>query len=126
MEITGKVILDLGERRGTSKAGKEWNTHEYVLETPDAFPRKVHFEFFGDRADNFHLEVGQTVLLRYDIDSREWNGKWFTSIRGISAEVLQPTAAGTPQGGMSAGAPVPPPVSPAPIPPANDSEDLPF
>lgn len=86
MEITGKIILALPEQSGVSKAGNSWKKKEYVLETLDTYPRKVHFDFFGEKADQFPLSVGQTVKLSFDIESREYNGRWFTSIRGWKAE----------------------------------------
>lgn len=86
MEITGKIILALPEQSGVSKAGNSWKKKEYVLETLDTYPKKVHFDFFGERADQFPLSVGQTVKLSFDIESREYNGRWFTSIRGWKAE----------------------------------------
>lgn len=45
MEIKGKIILALPEVTGTSKAGNPWKKKEYVLETQESFPRKVHFDF---------------------------------------------------------------------------------
>ncbi|MGN0219694.1 MAG: DUF3127 domain-containing protein [Muribaculaceae bacterium] len=86
MEITGKIILALPEQSGVSKAGNSWKKKEYVLETLDTYPKKVHFDFFGEKADQFPLSVGQTVKLSFDIESREYNGRWFTSIRGWKAE----------------------------------------
>lgn len=89
MEITGKIILALDPVSGTSKNGNPWKKREYVLETQESFPRKIFFDFFGDRADQFPLQPGQNVKLSFDIESREYNGKWFTSIRGWKAEVLE-------------------------------------
>lgn len=86
MEITGKITLALPEQSGVSKAGNSWKKKEYVLETLDTYPKKVHFDFFGEKADQFPLSVGQTVKLSFDIESREYNGRWFTSIRGWKAE----------------------------------------
>lgn len=86
MEITGKIILALPEMSGTSKAGNAWKKREYVLETLENYPRKVHFDFFGERADQYPLNVGDSVKLSFDIESREYNGRWYTSIRGWKAE----------------------------------------
>ncbi|WP_289686228.1 DUF3127 domain-containing protein, partial [Paramuribaculum intestinale] len=82
MELKGKIILDLGAVSGTSKAGNNWKKHEYVLETQETYPKKVHFDFFGDNADRYQLNVGDDVTLSFDIESREYNGRWYTSIRG--------------------------------------------
>ena len=84
MEIKGKVILALPEQSGVSNAsGKAWKKKEYVLETQDNFPKKVHFDFFGDRADQYPLNPGDDITLFFDIESREYNGRWYTSIRGL-------------------------------------------
>ena len=120
MEITGRIIFDLPEQNGTSKAGNAWRKKEYVLETEDTYPKKVHFDFFGDRVEQFPLEVGQRIKLSFDIESREYNGRWYTSIRGWKAETAgqQPMQQPMAQG---------PDFPPAPIAPDGGSDsDLPF
>lgn len=96
MEIQGKIIHNLGEQSGVSKAGNSWKKHEYVLETQESFPKQIHFDFFGERADQYPLNVGDVIKLSFDIESREYNGRWYTSIRGWKAEKADGTAtAGT-------------------------------
>ena len=126
MDVQGKIIQVLGERSGTSRAGNPWKVKEYVLETLDQFPRKIAFDFFGDKADQYPLNIGDEITLYFDIESREYQGRWFTSIRGWKAEPR--TDAGAP-----AGAPVPPAVgygapgpAPAPAPASDPKDDLPF
>lgn len=124
MEVEGKVIQFIGERTGVSKAGNPWKVKEYVLETKDNFPRKIAFDFFGDKADQYPLNVGDEIVLSFDIESREYQGRWFTSIRGWKSEPAtgaQATAPGAPQYGATAA-----PAASAPIPPAVGNEDLPF
>ena len=134
MEIIGKIILKLPLQTGVSKAGNNWSKQEYVLETQENFPKKVHFDFFGDRATQYDLQEGQMVKLSFDIESREYNGRWYTSIRGWKAEPVDaqaPVYAGAPAVG---GAPVQPAAAPAaPAAPAPDfmnespnADDLPF
>ncbi|MDE6049256.1 MAG: DUF3127 domain-containing protein [Paramuribaculum sp.] len=122
MEIKGKVILALPEQSGVSNAsGKAWKKKEYVLETQDNFPKKVHFDFFGDRADQYPLNPGDDITLFFDIESREYNGRWYTSIRGWKAEKngAAPATAGTSD--------IPPMDNVPPPPPAPaDNDDLPF
>lgn len=128
MEIEGKIIYNLGETSGTSKAGRAWKKHEYVLETQDTYPRKVYFDFFGERADQYPLEVGDVVRLSFDIDSREYNGRWYTSISGWKAEKVTPGAT-QPAATPAAAAPATPVVPPAPAAPdfgSDDTDDLPF
>lgn len=86
MEVTGKIIVALPEVSGTSKAGNAWKKREYVLETQETYPRKVFFNFFGDRVDQFPLNVGDLVTVSFDIESREFNGRWYTDIRAWKAE----------------------------------------
>ena len=130
MEVVGKIILKLPLQSGVSQAGNNWKKQEYVLETEDSYPKKVHFDFFGDKADQFPLNVGDRVRLSFDIESREYNGRWYTSIRGWKAQAAAAAAAAeVPQQGPAvaaatpAGAPVPPP--PAFNTP-EASDDLPF
>ena len=130
MEVVGKIILKLPLQSGVSQAGNNWKKQEYVLETEDSYPKKVHFDFFGDKADQFPLNVGDRIRLSFDIESREYNGRWYTSIRGWKAESAAAAAAAEgPQQGPAvaaaapAGAPVPPP--PAFNTP-EASDDLPF
>ena len=122
MEVEGKVILDLGERSGTSKAGNPWHTREYVLETVgENFPRKIAFDLFADKADQYPVAVGDQIKLSFDIESREYQGRWFTSIRGWKVEKNVGTAAAA-----AAPAPVVGAVPPPPMVEPGNSEDLPF
>lgn len=138
MEVIGKIIVDLGEQSGQSKAGNLWKKHEYVLETAETYPRKIHFDFFGDRADQFKLQLGQNIRLSFDIESREYNGRWYTSIKGWKAEDADAqaaapvgygapaTAATAPAAPAAAATTAPGAVPPPPIPNASTEEDLPF
>ena len=50
MDISGKIIQKLPLQSGESKTtGKPWQVQAYVLETQEQFPRKVHFEIFGEQ-----------------------------------------------------------------------------
>ena len=86
MEIKGKIIQVLPLQSGTSKVGNPWKKQEYVLETQDQYPRKVKFDFFGDRVDQFPLAIGDTVTVSFDLESREFNGRWYTDVRAWKAE----------------------------------------
>lgn len=130
MEVKGKIIQKFDLQSGTSKAGNPWKKQNYLLETLDSFPRKIYFDFFGDRADQFPLNVGDMITLSFDIDCREYQGRYYTDIRGWKAEKIdENTTAPT--------APAPvndaPPAAEAPAPPAPDmnfeqsqEDDLPF
>ena len=87
MEITGKIIAVMPEVSGVSSRGNAWKKREYVLEnTEGQFARKVAFTCFGDNADRIQLELGQEVKIYFDIESRAFNGRWYTDIRAWRAE----------------------------------------
>ena len=143
MELIGKIVQVLPLRTGTSKAGNPWQVQEYILETLGTqYPRKVCFELFGDNVNKFPLQVGQEVTVSIDVESREFNGRWYTSVRawnvvqgiqlpGVAApapaayNAPQPSAPGAP---VASGVPAPPaPAAPAaPAGSVGAADDLPF
>ncbi|GAD05227.1 hypothetical protein HQ45_07925 [Porphyromonas crevioricanis] len=140
MEIKGKVIAVLPLMSGKGQAsGKEWSKQEYVIETVDSeYPKKICFNLWGDRIKQFNIQMGELITVQVDIESREYNGRWYTDVRawrvdrGISNE--QPYAA-APVAGYAA--PMPSPAtqiagaeqvqSPTSLPDSSDmGSDLPF
>lgn len=88
MEIQGKIIVALPEKTGSSDRG-EWKVQEFVLETFESFPKKMVFSVFGaDRLARFNIQVGQTVNVSFDIDAREYNNRWFNSIRAFDVRQI--------------------------------------
>ena len=82
MEVTGKIIQVLPPQDGVGRNGNPWKLQAYVLETLDSFPKKVHFEVFGEeRIASNPCNVGEIVTVSFDIESREFNSRWYTSIR---------------------------------------------
>lgn len=126
MEVEGKIILALPEQSGVSRAGNNWKKREYVLETHETYPKKVFFVLFGDRADQYPLNVGDEIRLSFDINSREYNGRWFTSIDGWKVEpAAAPAAPGAPAA-PAYGAPAPIAAAPMPDLTPEPNDDLPF
>lgn len=123
MEITGKIIAVLPERGGISKTGNEWKMQEYVIETHEQYPRKVCFNVFGsDKIAQFNIQAGEELVVSFDINAREYNGRWFNDIRAWRVE----------RGAAPAGTPADVPAFDAPKAPIqdfsaeNDPNDLPF
>ena len=122
MEITGKIIAVLPERGGIAKTGNEWKMQEYVLETHEQYPKKLCFNVFGaDKIAQFNIQAGDELTVSFDINAREYNGRWYNDIRAWRVE----------RGAAPAPADVPvidapkvevPDFSKA----ANDPDDLPF
>lgn len=132
MEISGKIIQVLDLQQGTSKAGNAWKKQEYVLETQDMYPKKVKFDFFGDRVDQYKLAIGDEVTVSFDLESREFNGRWYTDVRAWKAEkagaaTVAPMSSAEPQAPYASVAPAAPMATPVFDAPAGDeSDDLPF
>ena len=127
MEVTGKIIVALPEMSGTSRSGNAWKKREYVLETQDTYPKKIHFDFFGERADQFPLNIGDVIKLSFDIESREYNGRWYTSIRGWKSEpAAMPGVAGAPAAAAAPAYPGAAPAFPEPAAPAAPAYGSPF
>ena len=135
MDLTGKVIAIMEARGGVSaRTGNPWMTQEYVIEVPGQYPRKMLFNIFGeDRIKQFNIQPGEEITVQFDIDAREYNGRWFNDIRaynilrGQAAATIPAATPFTPQQGVSADA------SAAPFPPVQEpasgesaADDLPF
>lgn len=103
MEITGKAIAALQPRKGISKrTGEEWITREYVIETQEQYPKKMVFEVFGrDNIEKFNIRKDDIITVHFDIDAREWQGRWFNQIRAWKVE-------------HASSVPVPPTTTPTP------------
>ena len=77
----------LPERGGISKTGNEWKTQEYVLETHEQYPRKICFNVFGaDKIAQFNIQAGDEMTVSFDINAREYNGRWYNDIRAWKVE----------------------------------------
>lgn len=125
MNISGKVVQVLPIQTGTSKAGNPWQKQEFILEQGGQYPRKVCVCLFGDNVAKFPLQVGQSVTASIDIDSREFNGRWYTEIKAWSiTQTGAQQAAPAPQ--QVATAPAAAPAQPQPAPQAGAADDLPF
>ena len=129
MDIQGKVIAALPEKTGVSAKG-EWKVQEYVIETHEAYPHKMVFSVFGaDRIARFNVQVGQEVMVSFDIDAHEYQGRWFNSIRAYDVRQVDPAQFGAPAGfpPQQTASAAPAGFPPAQEAPAEDSsDDLPF
>lgn len=134
MEFTGRIIKALEPRSGVSaRTGNPWKMQDFVIEeTMGQFPKRMVFNVFGeDNLNRFNIQEGQELTISFDVNAREYNGRWFNDIRAwnvVPAAAAQPVAAAQPA------APFPPadqpaaqPAAPTPFEAAPDeSSDLPF
>lgn len=82
MNIVGKVIKILDARTGVSqRTGNEWYIREFVIETKEQYPTKLCIQVSGkDKWEQWNVQVGNKYDVSFNISSREWNEKWFTSV----------------------------------------------
>lgn len=98
LEITGKLISKLPMQSGTSaRTGSSWQKQEFVIETGDQFPKKICANLWGDKADQLNqYNIGDLVKVSFDLESREFNGKWYTDVKAWKLEHPQVVAPGMP------------------------------
>lgn len=115
MDVTGKVIRILPLVTGEGKNGT-WKKQEFVIETAAQFPKKICFSIWGDKVDQFNIKENEQLNVSFDLESREYNGRWFTEARVWKiAKENQPVDQEPPQEAYSD------------FPPATDvKDDLPF
>ncbi|MBR4388801.1 MAG: DUF3127 domain-containing protein [Prevotella sp.] len=117
MDLQGKIIQILPERSGSSARG-EWKVGEFVMETIEQFPKRMVFSVWGaDRLSRFNIQQGQDVHVFFDINAREYNGKWYNSVQAYDVRPFDPTL-GTPPVQGAETQPFPP-ASPAPAAPTS-------
>lgn len=98
MELAGKVIAILEAKGGVSKTtGNPWKTQDYVIETVEQFPHRMVFNVFGeDKINQFNIQMGEEITVSFDINAREFNGRWYNDIRAWKIERgLAPAATAT-------------------------------
>ncbi|TXC85247.1 DUF3127 domain-containing protein [Luteibaculum oceani] len=124
MEISGKVVELLDEKRGSGRNG-EWRKLDFILETQDQYPKKVCISVWGDKIDQYALNVGDQINAGINLESREFNGRWYTDVRAWKVDKMGAGDTGS-QGESQI--PTPPMEAPAAGMPQedNDANDLPF
>ena len=80
MDISGKLLQLLPAQEGQGKNGP-WKKQEFILETGDTYPKKVCIAVWGDKIDLKSLKPGDAIDVSFDVESREFNGKWYTDVK---------------------------------------------
>lgn len=101
MEITGKVIQMLPLQSGEGKNGR-WQKQEFILEVPGQFAKKVCFSLWGDKVNQNPLKVGDEIAVSFDLESREYNNRWYTEAKAWKiAQQSAPANPAKPAGNVS-------------------------
>ena len=123
MEFEGTVYKIMPVTKGTSARG-EWQRQDVVFDANEgSFTRKICVTFFNKPDEVAKLREGAAYTVSVNIESREYNGRWYTDVR---AWRIQPKTTQAPEI-----PPMPdmPPIAEEPSyasTPASEVDDLPF
>jgi hypothetical protein len=96
MEVTGTIIRILPLQTGQGKNG-EWRKQEFILETASQYPKKICMNAWGDKIDQFSLKEGEQVIASIELESREFNNRWYTDVRAWRIQKQSETTGAEPQ-----------------------------
>ena len=89
MEITAKLVSHLQGKNGETSKGK-WFKDEVIFETLETYPKTVRVTFFGKEPNKIMaVSAGSEVKLFLNLESREYNGKWYDEIKAWKFEVTK-------------------------------------
>lgn len=86
MELTAKLIQVLPLQTGQGKNG-QWKKQEIIVETPGQYPKKLCIAIWGDKINESILKIGNELKLFFDVESREYNGRWYTEAKAWKIEL---------------------------------------
>lgn len=127
MQLTAKLIQVLPMQSGMGKNG-EWKKQDIVVETDGQYPKKVCFSIWGDKAGEGTLQIGNMLDVSFDVESREFNGRWYTDLRAWKVDIAV-AGAPYPSQPMQGGGYPQPAAQPAAAPAdfgSDNADDLPF
>ena len=85
MEVIGILAQKLNELGGINQNnGQAWKKANYLIEIPGNYPKRMVVSVMDGmegRIARFDTRLGKTVVVRFEIDAREYNGKWYNDLR---------------------------------------------
>ena len=96
MNITGKIIDLMPLQTGMSKNG-QWRKQDIVIETQEQYPKKVCVSIWGDKINESHLVIGNILDISFELESREFNGKWYTDVKAWKINLSENASAQKPE-----------------------------
>ena len=85
LTISGNVTQVLEEQSGTGKNGP-WRKQDFILETQGEYPKPVCITQWSEKIDEFNIQQGDRLTAYIDIQSREYNGRWYTDVKAWKIE----------------------------------------
>ena len=87
MQLTAKLIQLLLIQTGTGKNG-QWKKQDIIVETDGQYSKKVCISVWGDKINSTQLQANKLLKIDFKIESREYNGKWFTDLKAWKIDVV--------------------------------------
>lgn len=123
MEIVGKLIEKLEQQSGEGRNGR-WVKQEFIVETEGQYPRKVCIALWGDKAKEIeNIAIGTPIKASVNVESREFNGRWYTDVKAWRIETAVGAAATPPAPDFPGLDELPPDL---PFDMGDDGEEIPF
>jgi hypothetical protein len=82
MNIKAKLVQLLPLQTGMGKNG-QWRKQDIIVETDSQYPKKICLSIWGDKINDKQLIIGNQLDITFELESREFNGKWYTDVRAI-------------------------------------------
>lgn len=124
MQLIAKLVQILPLQTGMGKNG-EWRKQDVIVETDGQYPKKVCISIWGDKASESVLQIGNMLDISFDVESREYNGRWYTDIRAWKVDLAAPAGGMPMPAGVSDYTQQTPPPAPADF-GGDSADDLPF
>lgn len=80
MQIIAKLTQLLPIQTGSGKNG-EWKKQDIIVETEGQYPKTICISIWGDKINKNQLHIGYILKIDFDIESRQYNSKWYTDIK---------------------------------------------
>ena len=93
MQLTATLTQLLPLQTGESKNGT-WKKQDIIITTDGQYPKKICVSIWGDKINESQLQIGNVLTIFYELESREYNNKWYTDIKAWKIETS--TVASTP------------------------------
>ena len=87
MQLIAKLVQMLPLQTGSGKNG-EWKKQDVIVETEGQYPKKICISIWGDKINAGQLVVGNKLKIDFDIESREYNSRWYTDVKAWRIEMV--------------------------------------
>lgn len=93
MEIKGKVVQVLPIEGGTSRNGNQWSKASLIAEIAEnpRYPKKIKISNMKNAEAFSKLAIGSEVTFKVEIESREYNNRWYTEVNCWGWDAATPT-----------------------------------